>query len=238
MASVASLLMLLAVAFPIIQSISNHSAQDTFPHGKPVQETPAQETSAQETPAQETPAQTENSYDQLCMNNEAGVIPQTCCPPLGSSDDRFNVTVLGNLSSTIIGSAYMKRYHPEYQPAFNLWLGDYDTEIEDIDIENITHAVFYCFSKRRFIDEDKNINGWYVTLMEPFEKWFGRSTLYCALYSTIEGYPPTIQMVISANNSCDGLAATMANIEQKRVPEGLRHFEDGSIALLLTQDIP
>ncbi|XP_027843500.2 uncharacterized protein LOC114124448 isoform X1 [Aphis gossypii] len=232
MASVASLLMLLAVAFPIIHSIPNHSAQDTFPHGKPTQETPAQET-----PTQETPAQTENSY-QLCINDEAGVIPQTCCPPLGSSDDRFNVTVLGNPSSTIIGSAYMKRYHPEYQPAFNLWLADFDTEIEDIDIENITHAVFYCFSKRRFIDEDKNIDGWYVTLKEPFEKWFGRSTFYCALYSMIQEYPPTIQMVISANNSCDGLAATMANIEQQRVPEGLQHFEDGSIALLLTQDIP
>lgn len=54
----------------------------------------------------------------------------------------------------------------------------------------------------------------------------------------IQEYPPTIQMVISANNSCDGLAATMANIEQQRVPEGLQHFEDGSIALLLTQDIP
>jgi len=39
MASVASLLMLLAVAFPIIQSISNHSEQATSPHGKPVQET-------------------------------------------------------------------------------------------------------------------------------------------------------------------------------------------------------
>jgi len=39
MASVASLLMLLAVAFPIIQSISNYSAQATFPHGKPAQET-------------------------------------------------------------------------------------------------------------------------------------------------------------------------------------------------------
>jgi len=42
MASAASLLILLAVAFSFTQSISNHSAQDTFAHGQPTQETPAQ----------------------------------------------------------------------------------------------------------------------------------------------------------------------------------------------------
>jgi len=45
-------------------------------------------------------------------------------------------------------------------------------------------------------------------------------------------------MVISANDSCDGLAATMANIEQQRVPEGLRNFEDGSTALLFSKNYP
>lgn len=50
--------------------------------------------------------------------------------------------------------------------------------------------------------------------------------------------PPTIQMVISANRSCNGLAERMANVEKHRVPEGLRHFEDGSVALLFSKNWP
>lgn len=47
--------------------------------------------------------------------------------------------------------------------------------------------------------------------------------------------PPLIQMIISANRSCAGLSQRMANAEH-RVPEGFRHFEDGSVGLLLSKD--
>jgi len=47
--------------------------------------------------------------------------------------------------------------------------------------------------------------------------------------------PPLIQMMISANRSCDGLSQRMSNVEHK-VPEGFRHFEDGSVGLLLSKD--
>jgi len=50
--------------------------------------------------------------------------------------------------------------------------------------------------------------------------------------------PPTIQMVISANRSCEGLEKRMADVEQHRVPNGLRHFEDGSVALLFSKNWP
>lgn len=49
--------------------------------------------------------------------------------------------------------------------------------------------------------------------------------------------PPLIQMMISANRSCDGLSQRMANVEH-RVPEGFRHFEDGSVGLLFSKDWP
>jgi len=58
------------------------------------------------------------------------------------------------------------------------------------------------------------------------------------LYSLIKEDPPIIQMVISANRSCDGLARRMGEVEKHRVPEGLRHFEDGSVALLFTKNWP
>lgn len=57
------------------------------------------------------------------------------------------------------------------------------------------------------------------------------------LYSMILEDPPTIKLVISSNRTCEGLSEIMAN-DVHTVSEGLRHFHDGSVALLLTKDWP
>lgn len=56
------------------------------------------------------------------------------------------------------------------------------------------------------------------------------------LYQTVNEDPPMIQMVISANQSCEGLS----NIQQSEptVSKGSRHFSDGSVALLFSEDLP
>ncbi|KAF0753897.1 Uncharacterized protein FWK35_00021728 [Aphis craccivora] len=163
---------------------------------------------------------------------------QKFCPPLGSPDERFKVTVMGSLSPPIGGCASMQKFRRNEIPGFNLWLGDLQTGSGNCDDEDLDYYMFQCLSKNSFMDENENIKGWYVTLFDPAGRWSGQAAHKCSLYSLIKEDPPIIQMVISANRSCDGLARRMGEVEKHRVPEGLRHFEDGSVALLFTKNWP
>ncbi|KAL4126877.1 hypothetical protein QTP88_011077 [Uroleucon formosanum] len=98
------------------------------------------------------------------------------------------------------------------------------------------HYIFDCISKYPFLAEEETLEGWYIMLYDRTARWSGHQDYRCALYQTVNEDPPMIQMVISANQSCEGLS----NIQQSEptVSKGSRHFSDGSVALLFSEDLP
>jgi len=67
---------------------------------------------------------------------------QKFCPPLGSPDERFKVTVMGSLSPPIGGCASMQKFRRNEIPGFNLWLGDLQTGSGNCDDE----GMYNCYS--------------------------------------------------------------------------------------------
>ncbi|XP_025196850.1 uncharacterized protein LOC112595758 isoform X2 [Melanaphis sacchari] len=212
MATMASLFMLLTVTFSCIQAATHDPPEvlPQFPQARPATHLPD-------------------------LQDVMGKIKESC-PPFGSPDERFKVTVLGTLSPPIGGCASMQTVHHDIVPAFNLWLGSLRYGGGSCDEEGMDHYMFECLSKHPFIEDD-NIKGWYVTLYDQTARWSGQKDYRCGLYSMLNDDPPMIQMVIGANRSCDGLSRRMGTVEH-RVPDGFRHFEDGSVALLFSKDWP
>ncbi|XP_050061651.1 uncharacterized protein LOC114129914 isoform X2 [Aphis gossypii] len=213
MVATATLLLLFAIAFQTTTAVGPLDPPETFPNGH----------DAKNRPTISIP----DPQEDLKTIQES-------CPPLGHPDERFKVTVLGTLSPAVGGCASMMKYRHDIVPGFNLWLGDAKTGGGSCDDEGLDHYTFECFSKHPLIEND-TIKAWYVTLYDKTARWSGRKDYKCGLYSMLNEDPPLIQMIISANRSCAGLSQRMANAEH-RVPEGFRHFEDGSVGLLLSKD--
>ncbi|XP_026821546.1 uncharacterized protein LOC113559949 isoform X2 [Rhopalosiphum maidis] len=213
MASMASLFIILAVTNHIQAAKPIYDVPDTFPQTKTAE-------AQHQLPNLEDIM---NGFDELC-------------PPLGLSTERFNVQVMGSHSPPIGGCASMQTVRHDIIPAFNLWLGNVQNGGGSCDETDMDHYMFECLSKHPFI-EDNDIKGWFVTLYDRTAKWTGQKDYKCGLYSMILEDPPTIKLVISANRTCEGLSQIMEN-DVHTVSEGLRHFHDGSVALLLTKDWP
>ncbi|XP_060846239.1 uncharacterized protein LOC132925898 isoform X3 [Rhopalosiphum padi] len=213
MASMASLFMILAMTIHIQAAKPTYDVPDTFPQTKTAE-------AQHQLPNLEDIM---NGFDELC-------------PPLGLPTERFNVQVMGSHSPPVGGCASTQTIHHDVIPAFNLWLGNVQNGGGSCDETDMDHYMFECLSKHAFI-EDNHIKGWFVTLYDRTAKWTGQKDYKCGLYSMILEDPPTIKLVISSNRTCEGLSEIMAN-DVHTVSEGLRHFHDGSVALLLTKDWP
>ncbi|XP_022171596.1 uncharacterized protein LOC111034615 [Myzus persicae] len=159
------------------------------------------------------------------------------CPPFGNPDERFSVKVLGTTSPEIGGCVSMVPPNRHIVPSFNLWLGSLKFGGGGgCGEKNMDHYVFECMDKHPFFTEEDKLEGWYVMLFDRTARWTGHQDYRCALYKTVNEDPPTIQMMISANQSCKGLSERMKQSEHK-VPEGFRHFTDGTVALHFTKDL-